>query len=246
MTAYVGFTMTKPPFDKALVRKAFSAAIDRESLKKIVTDSGTVATQFAPKGVFGAPDPEVGIGYDVTQAQAWLAEAGYPNGEGFPEVNLRYPAASTVKAQAEGLQAMWKEGLGVDVRLEPQEFPVFLSSTAPDVPVEEMPEVWLLGWIADYPDENNFVYLVLHCKDSENRSRAACTQADDLAAQASQETDPEKRKELYKQVEQMMIGDEVRIAPFTHDGYTTLTKPYIERGYPTFGPAQWDRWKINQ
>ncbi len=84
MTAYVGFTMTKPPFDNALVRKAFSAAIDRESLKKIVTDSGTVATQFAPKGVFGAPDPEVGIGYDLKQAQAWLAEAGYPNGEGFP------------------------------------------------------------------------------------------------------------------------------------------------------------------
>lgn len=246
MTAYVGFTMTKPPFDNALVRKAFSAAIDRESLKKIVTDSGTVATQFAPKGVFGAPDPEVGIGYDLKQAQAWLAEAGYPNGEGFPEVNLRYPSASTVKAQAEGLQAMWKEGLGVEVRLEPQEFPVFLSSTAPDVSVEEMPEVWLLGWIADYPDENNFVYLVLHCKDSENRPRAACTRADDLAAQASQETDPEKRKELYKQVEQMMIGDEVRIAPFTHDGYTTLTKPFIERGYPTFGPAQWDRWKINQ
>ena len=71
-------------------------------------------------------------------------------------------------------------------------------------------------------------------------------EVDDLAAQASKETDPEKRKELYKQVEQMMIGDEVRIAPFTHDGYTTLTKPFIERGYPTFGPAQWDRWNINQ
>jgi ABC-type transport system substrate-binding protein len=70
----------------------------------------------------------------------------------------------------------------------------------------------------------------------------ACTQAD----QASKETDPEKRKELYKQVEQMMIGDEVRSAPFTHDGYSTLTKPYIERPYPTFGPPQFDRWKINR
>ena len=67
-----------------------------------------------------------------------------------------------------------------------------------------------------------------------------------MAAQAGRETDPEKRKELYKQVEQMMIGDEVRIAPFTHDGYSTLTKPFIDHGYPTFGPAQWDRWKMKQ
>ncbi len=246
MTAYVGFTMAKPPFDNVLVRKAFSAAIDRETLKKLVTDSGTIATQFAPKGVFGAPDPEVGIGYDLKQAQAWLAEAGYPNGEGFPDISLGYGAMSITKAQGEALQAMWKDGLGVDVRLEPQDFPVFLTTTAPNAPLEDMPNIWLLGWIADYPDENDFVYLVLHCKDSENRPRAACTQADDLAAQASKETDPEQRKELYKQVEQMMIGDEVRIAPFTHDGYSTLTKPYIERGYPTFGPPQFDRWKINR
>jgi oligopeptide transport system substrate-binding protein len=228
-----------------LVRKAFSAAIDRETLKQTITGSGTAATQFAPQGVFGAPDPEVGIGFDPEQAQQWLAEAGYSGGEGFPEVELRYASLSTVKATAETLQSMWKETLGVDVRLVPQEFPVFLSSTAPSVPSGEMPELWLLGWIADYPDENNFVYQVLHCTDSENRSRAACTEADDLAAQAGCETDSAKRKELYRQVEQMMIADEVRIAPLTHDGYTTLTKPFIERGYPTFGPAQWDRWQIN-
>lgn len=246
MTGYIGFTMNKPPFDNVLVRKAFSAAVDRDTLKKTITDSGMVATQFAPKGVFGAPDPEVGIGYDVEQARAWLAEAGYPGGAGFPPVALWYPTLSTVKASAEAMQSMWKEGLGVEVNLQQQEFPVFLASTAPNVPVEEMPEMWMLGWIADYPDENNFVYQVLHCTDSENRSRAACTEADELAAQAGREIDQEKRKELYKQVEQMMIGDEVRIAPTTHDGYTTLTKPFIERSYPAFGPAQWDRWKINQ
>jgi oligopeptide transport system substrate-binding protein len=245
-TNYVGFTMTKPPFDSALVRKAFSAAIDREALLATITGSGTVATQFAPKGIFGAPEPEIGIGYDLEQGRQWLAEAGYPEGQGFPEVTLRYASLTTLKATAEALQSMWKEGLGIEVRLEQQEFPVFLASTAPSVPPDEMPEMWLLGWLADYPDENNFVYQVLHCTDSENRSRAACTEADKLAAQAGQETDLEQRKELYKQVEQAMIADEVRIAPFTHDGYTVLTKPFIERGYPTFGPAQWDRWKINR
>ena len=245
-TNYVGFTMTKPPYDNVLVRKAFSAAIDRQAILETITGSGEIATQFAPKGIFGAPEPEVGIGYDLEQARQWLAEAGYLDGQGFPEVTLRYASLSTLKATAEALQSMWKDGLGVEVRLEQQEFPVFLASTAPSVSAEEMPEMWLLGWLADYPDENNFVYQVLHCTDSENRSRSACTEADELAAQAGQETDPQQRKELYKQVEQMMIADEVRVAPYAHDGYTVLTKPYIERGYPTFGSAQWDRWQITR
>ena len=86
-TTYVGFTMTKPPFDNVLVRKAFSAAIDRATMVRDVVGSGVVATQFAPPGIFGAPDPEVGIASDPEQARAWLAEAGYPDGAGFPTVH---------------------------------------------------------------------------------------------------------------------------------------------------------------
>jgi oligopeptide transport system substrate-binding protein len=122
-TTYVGFTMTKPPFDDPLVRKAFSAAIDRETMVRDVVGSGVPATQFAPKGIFGAPDPEVGIATDVEQAQAWLAEAGYPDGEGFPTVTYRYFSSSLEEALGEALQAMWKEALNVDVKLEPASIP---------------------------------------------------------------------------------------------------------------------------
>jgi oligopeptide transport system substrate-binding protein len=243
-TTYVGFTNTKPPFDDVLVRKAFSAAIDRETIVRDVVGSGTPATQFAPVGVFGAPDPEVGQGYDPEQAQAWLAEAGYPDGEGFPSVTYRYFSNTLEEALAQGLQAMWSENLNVDVSLESMEFPAFLASIRPDVPVEEMPNMWRLGWSADYPDENNWVYEVFHCTDSDNRTRAACTEADELAKAAGRETDPEMRKEMYRQVEQMMFGDEVRAAPYYHRGFTTLTKPFIERAYPTFAPPNWDTWTI--
>ncbi len=180
-TTYVGFTMTKPPFDDVFVRKAFSAAIDRETMVRDVVGSGVLATQFAPVGIFGAPDPEVGIGFDPEQAQAWLAEAGYPDGEGFPTVTYRYFANTLEEALAQALQAMWRETLNVNVQIESQEFPVFLASLRNDVPVEEMPEMWRLGWGADYPDENNWVYEVMHCTDSNNYSRAACTEADDMA-----------------------------------------------------------------
>ena len=245
-TTYVGFTMTKPPFDNVLVRKAFSAAIDRETMVRDVVGSGVPATQFAPPGIFGAPDPEVGIGYDPEQAKAWLAEAGYPDGAGFPTVTYRYFANSLEDALAQALQAMWKETLNVDVQLESQDYPVFQAGTAPSVPVEEMPEMWRLGWGADYPDENNWVYENFHCTDSQNRPRAACTEADEKAKQAATETDPEVRKQLYRDVEQLMFGEEVRVAPYYHRGYTILTKPYLQRAYTTFAPVNWDTWRVEQ
>jgi oligopeptide transport system substrate-binding protein len=238
--------MTKPPFDDPLVRKAFSAAIDRETMVRDVVGSGVPATQFAPKGIFGAPDPEVGIATDVEQAKAWLAEAGYPDGEGFPTVTYRYFSSSLEEALGEALQAMWKEALNVDVKLESQEWPVFIAGINPETPVEEMPEMWRLGWGADYPDENNWVYEVFHCTDSTNYSRAECTEADEAAQQAALETDPDKRKELYEQVESLMFGEEVRAAPYYHRGYTILAKPYVQRTYTTFAPNNWDVWRIEK
>ena len=245
-TTYVGFTMTKAPFDNVLVRKAFSAAIDRETMVRDVVGSGVPATQFAPPGIFGAPDPEVGIGFDAEQAQAWLAEAGYPDGADFPTVTYRYFANTLEEALAQALQAMWKETLNVDVEIEAQEFPVFLAGLRNDVPLEQMPEMWRLGWGADYPDENNWVYEVFHCTDSSNYPRAACTEADELAKQAALEPDQEVRKELYAQVETLMFQEEVRVAPYYHRGYTILTKPYVQRAYPTFAPVNWDTWRIEQ
>ena len=245
-TTYVGFTMTKAPFDNVLVRKAFSAAIDRETMVRDVVGSGVPATQFAPPGIFGAPDPEIGIGFDAAQAQAWLAEAGYPDGAGFPTVTYRYFANTLEEALAQALQAMWKETLNVDVQIEAQEFPVFLAGLKNDVPLEQMPEMWRLGWGADYPDENNWVYEVFHCTDSSNYPRATCTEADELAKQAALEPDQAVRKELYAQVETLMFQEEVRVAPYYHRGYTILTKPYVQRAYPTFAPVNWDTWRIER
>ncbi len=245
-TTYVGFTMTKPPFDNVLVRKAFSAAIDRETMVRDVVGSGVPATQFAPIGIFGAPDPEVGLASDPEQAKAWLAEAGFPDGEGFPRVTYRYFTSTLEEALAQALQAMWKETLNVDVAIEAQEYPVFMAGLKPDVPIEEMPEMWRLGWGADYPDENNWVYEVLHCTDSTNYPRAACTAADEMAFEAGREIDQDKRVELYRQVESLMFGEEVRVAPYYHRGYTILTKPYVQRAYPTFAPVNWDTWRIEK
>lgn len=245
-TTYVGFTTTKPPFDNVLVRKAFSAAIQRQVMVDDVVGSGVPATQFAPPGIFGAPNPEVGIATDLEQAKMWLAEAGYPDGEGFPIVTYRYFASTLEESLAEALQAMWAETLGVQVNIEAQEWPVFIAGINPSTPLEEMPEMWRLGWGADYPDENNWVYEVFHCTDSTNYSRSECTTADEMAQAAALETDQAVRKDLYGQVEALMFGDEVRAAPYYHRGFTILTKPYLSRAYPTFAPNNWETWRVNR
>ncbi len=209
-TAYIGFTMTKPPFDNVLVRKAFSAAIDRVTYVRDTLGSGAPTTQLGPRGVFGAPEPQVGQGYDPEQARGWLSAAGYPNGVGFPTVTYRF---FDRRRSAETLQAMWKQALNVDVTLEQGTWPEYFASIEPTVPVEEMPHMWGLGMFAVYPDENNFVYETFHCTDSPNAVRAPCTRADELAKAAGRETDPDKRKSLYREVEQLMFGEEVRAAP---------------------------------
>jgi oligopeptide transport system substrate-binding protein len=75
-TYYYGFTNTKPPFDDVRVRRAFSQAIDRQSLIDNVIKGGQIpATSFAPPGIFGAPEPgTVGLGYDSAAAKAFLDE----------------------------------------------------------------------------------------------------------------------------------------------------------------------------
>ena len=106
--------------------------------------------------------------------------------------------------------------------------------------------MWGIRWGADYRDGNTWVYEVFHCTDSQNRPRAACTEADEKAKQAATETDPEVRKQLYRDVEQLMFGEEVRVAPYYHRGYTILTKPYLQRAYTTFAPVNWDTWRVEQ
>jgi oligopeptide transport system substrate-binding protein len=241
-TAYIGFTMTKPPFDNVLVRKAFSAALDRATLVAGFIGCGAPTTQFGPRGVFGAPDPQVGQDYDPGQAKASLAAAGYPNGAGFPTVTFRF--ADSMPELYEAMQSMWKQTLNVDVALERAPWAGYFAGIAPSVPPEEMPHMWYSGMFAAYPDENNFVYETFHCTDSPNETRATCTRADDLAKAAGREQDPEQRKLMYREVEQLMFGDEARAAPFWQWGFTILTKPHIKRAYPTFAHLNWDTWKV--
>jgi oligopeptide transport system substrate-binding protein len=262
-TYYYGFTNNKPPFDDPLVRKAFSAAIDRVSLVENVTKGGQIpANTFAPEGIFGnvaedpdiapwALDPELG----AEKAKEWLAEAGYPDGEGFPTVTLMHNTSEGHRAIAEAIQAMWRDTLGVEVEVTNQEWGVYLDTLKNKTPLADMPHIWRLGWCADYADNNNWVHEVFNNEEGANRLRRGCLddtcteveelEFDALTKAAGAEQDPDKRIEMYKQAEKLLSEEEAAYAPIYYYSGVNVAKPWLTRTFQKLAGQHWDKWTID-
>lgn len=152
-------------FKDVRVRKALAYAIDRKMLTEQVLKGGQIAaTGFVPPGMLDAEGKEFrtvagnqGIEIDssnVEKAKALLAEAGYPNGEGFPAFTLKYNTSESHKKVAESVQAMWKDNLGIDVELSNAEWAVFQDDRS-----NGNFDVARGGWIGDYSDPNTMLDL---------------------------------------------------------------------------------------
>jgi oligopeptide transport system substrate-binding protein len=209
---YFGFRTTKEPFDDVHVRRAFSAAFDRQTyLDEVRQGQGIPMKHFAPPGIFGAPPiDEVGVGFDVEFAQAELELAGYPGCEGFPGFTLLGYSGQSTLDWIEFAQANWSENLGCDpslISIEQVSFADLLAAVDANNPDEGHPEMWTLGWGPDYGDENNWVGDVLWC-DAGFPANRPCDATDDLIVQAREESDPAVRIELYRQIEESFFGPE--------------------------------------
>jgi oligopeptide transport system substrate-binding protein len=253
-TYYYGFVTTKPPFDDVTVRKAFAAAIDRQSLiDNVLKGEQKPAHSFAPPGIFGNVADDMSIGSwmvmdsyadQVAQAQQWLADAGYPNGAGI-EATLMYNTSEAHAQIAQAVQAMWAEAFPeAIINVENQEWSVYLKTLLPDSPDEEKPNIYRLGWCADYPDENNWVNEVFNSKSDQNYAKFFNADFDSLVEQAALESDPAKRQDLYKQAETTLIDDQA-IAPIYYYTYVRLYKPWVSY---VISPVTGDpiyQWKID-
>lgn len=263
-TYYYGFVNTKPPFDDVRVRRAFSAAIDRQGLIDNVLKGGQIpATSFAPPGIFGAPEPgTVGQGFDPELAKSSLQEFLDEKGMTLDEFNSTYDIVlghNTSEGHAKiaaAIQQMWKDNLGVDVRVENQEWKVYLQTIKKTTPIEDEFHIYRLGWCADYPDENNWVHEVFNSEAGSNRLRRNCadpnceettgpSKFDELTVAAGKEQDPQKRIEMYKEAEDILAREEAAYAPIYHYTSVVVTKPWLTRNYPPLGGADFYNWKID-
>ena len=221
---YVCFNTEKAPFDDPLVREAFTLAIDRNYMVEQITQAGEVpAGGFVPSGVYDAAGTEgedfrtVGGNYysiseedyeaNCERARELLAEAGYPNGEGFPVVEYLYNTNDGHKKIAEALQNMWKTVLGVEVTLNNQEWNAFLQ-----VRKDGDYAICRNGWIADYNDPISFLDMWL-TGGGNNDAQYSNENFDNLIAQARTETDAAKRMELLHQAEDQIIGTDHALCP---------------------------------
>lgn len=232
-TYYVCFNTEDEVFSNPLIRKAFSLAIDRNYIVENVSQAGEVpATGYVPAGVNDAAGPgsddfrTVGGEYysvaeedyekNCEEARALLAEAGYPNGEGFPTVEYMYNTNDKHKAIGEALQNMWQEQLGVTVNLSNQDWNVFLESRK-----QGDYQIARNGWIADYNDPCSFLdmwYTGGGNNDAQYSNKDYDAKIDAAKATAVQE----ERMKAFHEAEDILIEQDNVLAPVYF-----YTQPYM-------------------
>jgi oligopeptide transport system substrate-binding protein len=217
-TYYFRFNVTKLPTNDVRVRKALSLAVDREALTKFVTKAGEVPHgAFVPAGVRGYEGPR-GLGFDPAAAKRLLAEAGYPDGKGFPKAELLYNTNELHRVITQAIQQMWKEHLGVQVELVNVEWKVYLARQGGlDYQISRA------GWIGDYVDPNTFLEM-WKTGGGNNQTGWSSKRYDELIDQAARLVHVKDRMRTLAEAERILL-EEMPVLPL----YTYVNKGMLAR-----------------
>lgn len=221
-TYYVCYNTEKAPFDDWRVRKAFTLAIDAQYIVENVTQTGQLpASGFVPSGVAGiGPDFRAEGGdywtpatdddqyaKNVAEAQQLMADAGYPEGKGFPTVTYLYNTNDNHKKIGEALQQQWQTALGVEVKLENQEWAAFLETRK-----NGEYQIARNGWIADYNDPISFLDMWL-TGGGNNDAQYSNKDYDAAIARAKSTADPTERMTAMHEAEDIIMGQDWALGP---------------------------------
>lgn len=206
-TYFMRFNCSRPPFNDARVRKAFSLVVDKQLLVDKITRAGEPpASSFVPPGTPGYTSPP-GLERNPDLARKLLAEAGFPGGRGFPRVNYLYSSGDLNEKIAIELQSMFSRELGVDVGLQKQEWKVYLNS------MQELDyDIARSSWVGDYADANTFLNMFV-TGDGNNDAGWSDPAYDALIADAKHEADTTKRADFYRRAETILVDQEAPICP---------------------------------
>ena len=204
---YYGFAADRPPFDDVRVRQAFAAAVDWRRIARLaVNEPGAVATSMVPPGIPGRSDRDVVPLLDPDRARTLLAEAGYPGGEGFPEVTI----LSGGSPYDEAVVLELERELGVQVASETMDFSAFFSRLD-----RESPGMWFLSWVADYPGRNDFLGILLGTGSVNNYGRWSSEEFDAAIEAAGAAADEAEAAQAYDRAEDIVQRD-VPVIPVTY------------------------------
>jgi oligopeptide transport system substrate-binding protein len=235
------YNHASPPFDNKLVRQAFSRAIDRDAyVTSILGGVGRAATAWLPPGMPGVT-ANIGQEYDFSTegARALLTEAGFEDGEGFPEVTLSIADSDMFRLTAEFLQEQLQQNLGITVNIEAVEESVFGERwQSGDF------QLTLFSWFGDYADPENFLSQQFATDGGFNVQSYSNAQVDELLADALTELNNERRLALYDEVHRLIIEDQA-VTPLFHPERNYLVKNNVGGLIVTALDAQPGDWFVS-
>lgn len=228
--------MRRPPFDDKRVRRAFASSIDKEKLAyKIYDGAWTPATGgFIPPAIPGH-SPGIGLPYNPSQAQKFLAQAGYPGGQGLPDLTIGDTGSN--KAH-EYFKTQWLENLNVKVESEFIERRKFFSGP-------QNTNIFFIAWGLGIPDPDYFLRVCIRNYFPYWKNEIY----DQLLEKAQQTLDQSDRIQLYQAADKSMI-EEVVVIPIGYGQWHYLVKPWVKLpsgGHrPCFWPRYWKDIEIEQ
>ena len=226
-TYFYRINTKKPPFDNKLVRRALALTIDRESLINNVLRAGQQpATGLTPsKCSVGYPVPKVAV-FDPELGRKLLAEAGFPDGKGFPKFEILINTQEAHRTIAEAIQEMWKKHLNIPVGIVNQDWQVYLETQRRgDYSIARA------GWVGDYADPMTFLGT-MRSTDGNNNTGWGSAAYDDLLNQSAREGDSQKRFGLLSKAEALMLED-MPVIPIYWYTHSYLLRPELKNFHPS-------------
>jgi oligopeptide transport system substrate-binding protein len=208
------------------VRQALSMSLDREQLARTVMQEVVIpAYSITPPGTLGYQPPKL-FDFDPEKARQLLAEAGYPNGEGWPGLDIIYNTNEAHRKIAVAVQQMWKKYLNVDITISNQEWKVYLNAVS-----QRDFQVARRGWIGDYVDPNNFLDLFI-TDGGNNNTGFANDYYDEMILQlAPRAPTEEERFAIFHEAETLLM-QQMPIIPIYTYATRHLVHPSVEGMYP--------------
>lgn len=245
-TYVYGFNVEKPPTDNVHMRRALSAAIDRQTLVDVL-GRGELPAGFFSRPNFAASAtqeeyPDLGARSDPELAQEELAlyfeETGYTL-DTMPQIQLMFNTSEAHAQIAQMVQQMWAETLGIQVQVSNQEWQTYLNTLD-----EDAPNVFRYGWCADYPDPHNFLSDVYYSTSGNNDTNWANDEYDSILDEAKLLTDNEVRKEMYARAEHLLTWEDAAIAPVYFYTKISMIGTHLDASPSIIGIERYDKWDI--
>lgn len=225
---YFGLNNGVAPFSDKNVRQAFNLAVNRVELVNtwLKGEGYPVINGFVP-ALSDYPSNKVnGFSHNVLEAQQALAKAGFPNGAGFPtlDIYVNTEAGSSTYQLVKGFQAQLKQHLNIDLNIKlctlKERGAAIKSGKA---------LIWISGWIADYPDPQNFLDLFYSGKNSameKNQFQFVNPTFNRLLEEAMKEKSVSKRTDLWVKCDQMIVNEAV-VIPIYNDDFITMVNAKV-------------------